>query len=49
MGLENASLGYEFADIAATIAGETVSGSATPRKLAVGRRPHLSEPNWARR
>jgi hypothetical protein len=32
-GLGNASLGYEFADIAATIAGETVSGIATPRKL----------------
>jgi hypothetical protein len=29
MGLGNASLGYEFADIAATIAGETVSSSAT--------------------
>jgi len=29
MGLGNASLGYEFADIAAIIAGETVSSSAT--------------------
>jgi hypothetical protein len=78
MGLGNARLGYEFVDIAATIAGETLSGNATPRNrgavralqcrcflhpdvvaylfsgrhsaaMAAGQRPHLSEPNSARR